>query len=61
MNWFTTYASGPRAASWFAFGLVILLLPALCIGIYKTVYRMLTDKREEDESEKEYWRIHGGE
>ncbi len=27
----------------------------------KTVYRMLTDKREEDESEKEYWRIHGGE
>ncbi len=51
MNWFTTYASGSRAAGWFAFGVVILLLPALYLGTYKTVLRMLTDKREEGESE----------
>jgi hypothetical protein len=51
MNWFTTYASGSRAAGWFAFGVVILLLPAFYLGTYKTVLRMRTDKREEDEAE----------
>ena len=60
MNWFTTYAFGSPAADWFACGIILLLFLALCIG-YKTVSRMITDKREEDESEKEYWRIHGGE
>jgi len=32
MNWFTTYASGSRAAGWFGFGVVIFILPPLHLG-----------------------------
>jgi hypothetical protein len=59
MNWSTHYPFGSHAAEWLA--VVILLALALCIGILKSVSSLLTHERDADESEKDYWRIHGGE
>jgi len=61
MNWFTNHAFGSHAAEWLAFALVILLALALCMGTLKFVFSLLTHERDADESDKDYWRIHGGE
>jgi hypothetical protein len=61
MNWFTNHAFGSQAAEWLALGVVILLALELCIGTLRFVYSLLTHERNEDESEKNYWRAHGGE
>jgi hypothetical protein len=59
MNWFTNYPFGSHAAEWLA--VAILLALALCMGTLKFVFSLLTHERDADESEKDYWRIHGGE
>jgi len=59
MNWFTNHAFGSHAAEWLA--VVILLALAFCIGTLKFVSSLLTHERDAAESEKDYWRIHGGE
>ena len=61
MNWFTNYAFGSHAAEWLALAVVILLALALCTGTLKFIPSLFTHKRDADESEKDYWRIHGGE
>jgi hypothetical protein len=64
VNWFTRDGFGFHAAEWFAFALVILLLFAACIALLRVVFWFSERKRDtdesEDESEREYWRIHGG-
>jgi len=61
MNWFTNYAFGSHAAEWLALAVVILLALALCTGTLKFIPSLFTHERDADESEKDYWRIHGGE
>lgn len=58
MNWFRRDAFGSHAGEWLALAIVVLLLFALCIALSKLVGWLRTRKREADESEKEYWRIH---
>ena len=60
MNWFTHYAFSSRAAAGLALAVVILLGLALCIGLPKLVSSLLTHHGDTDKSEKDYWRIHGG-
>jgi len=40
---------------------LIGLALALCMGTLKFVFSLLTHERDADESDKDYWRIHGGE
>ena len=64
MNWFRRYAFGSHAGKWLALALAILALFALRIALSRLVFWFLGRKRDaeesEDESEREYWRIHGG-
>jgi hypothetical protein len=61
INSLTNYPFGSRAAEWLALAVVIFLALALCIGILKFVSSLLAHERDAAESEKDYWRIHGGE
>ena len=61
MNWFRNYAFGSHAGQWLALAMVILVSFALCIASLRLVFWFLTRKRDADESDREYWRIHGGE
>ena len=64
MNWFGHYAVGSHAGEWLAIALVILLALLPGIALLRLVIWLLTPERDtdesEDQSEKEYWRIHGG-
>ena len=40
---------------------LIGLALALCMGTLKFVFSLLTHERDADESDKDNWRIHGGE
>jgi hypothetical protein len=59
VNWFRRGAFGFHAGEWLALAIVLLLSFALCIALSKLVWWLHTRKREADEGEKEYWRIHG--
>ena len=61
MNWFVRYGFGSHAREWLALATVVLVSFALCIASLRLVFWFLTRKRGADESEREYWRIHGGE
>jgi cytochrome b len=61
MNWFTNHAFGSHPAEWLALAVVILLALELCTGTLEFVSSLLTHERDAAESEKDYWRIHGGE
>ena len=64
MNWFRHDAFGSHVGGWLALALAILVLFALRIALSRLVFWLLARKRDadesEDESEKEYWRVHGG-
>lgn len=64
MNWFRRYASGPHAGEWPALALAVLLIFALGIALLRLVSWLHQRKRDtnegEDESEMDYWHIHGG-
>ena len=59
VNWFRRDAFGSHAGEGLALAIVILISFALCIALSKLVWWLRTRKREADESENEYWRIHG--
>ena len=59
MNWSRHVALDSPAGVWLAVGTAIFLSFALCIALSKLVWWFRTRRREADESEKEYWRIHG--
>ena len=59
MNWFTRYVFGYHVSKWLA----VILLMLLGVTVLKVVIWLLTPDREAEESgeesEKDYWRIHG--
>ena len=59
MNWFIRYGFGSHVGVWPALAMAILVSFALCIASLKLVFWFLTRKRDADESEKEYRRVHG--
>jgi hypothetical protein len=64
VNWFRRYAVVSHASEWLALAIVILVSLASCIASSRLEFWFLTRKRDpdegEDESERDYWRIHGG-
>lgn len=62
MNWFRNYAFGSHAGKWLALAIVIFVSFVSCVASLKLVFWLLTRKQDidETESEREYWRIHGG-
>jgi hypothetical protein len=60
VNWFRRDGFGVHSGEWLAFALVILLLFALCIALLRLVFGLFKRKGGTDESERDYWRIHGG-
>jgi hypothetical protein len=60
VNWFRRCAFGSHVGQWLALALVILLTFALCVALLRLVFWLLKRERDTDESESEYWRIHGG-
>ena len=60
MTWFRSGGFGFHAGGWLVFALVILLVFALCVVLLKLVFRLFKREGGTDESESDYWRIHGG-
>jgi hypothetical protein len=60
VNWFGRVGSAGRAGEWLAFALVVLLLFGLCIALLRLAFGLFKRKGDADESERDYWRIHGG-
>jgi hypothetical protein len=60
VNWFRRDGFGFHAVEWLAFALVISLLFALCIGLLRLVFPLFKRKGDTNESERDYWRTHGG-
>jgi len=60
VSWFNRDGFGFNPGDWPAFALVILLLFALGIALLRLVFRLFKRKGDTDESERDYWRIHGG-
>jgi hypothetical protein len=61
VNWFRHYGLGFHAG-WLALAILLALVPG--IALLKLAFWLLTRERDadesEDESERDYWRIHGG-
>ena len=55
MNWFTGYVFGCHVNKWLALAMVALV----GVALLKLVIWLLTPQRDADESDKDYWRIHG--
>jgi predicted branched-subunit amino acid permease len=60
VNWFRRCAFGSHLGEWLALALVILLTFALRVAFLRLVFRVPKRERDQDESERDYWRIHGG-
>jgi hypothetical protein len=58
VNWFTRYVFGCHVSKWLALAEVILLA-LVGVALLKLVFWLLTPERDADESERDYWRIHG--
>jgi hypothetical protein len=61
MHWLINYVFGSHVADWVAFVFMVLLVLVVRICTRRFVLRMLSRKRDPDKSEREYWRVHGGE
>ena len=60
MNWFRHYGNGVHAGEWLSLAMVILLALVPGIALLKLAISLLTPERDKDESEEDYWRMHGG-
>ena len=60
MNWFRHYGDGVHAGEWLSLAMVILLALVPGIALLKLVICFLTPERDKDESDRDYWHIHGG-
>jgi len=63
VNWFRHYGLGLHAG-WPSLAMLIVLTLVPGIALFKLVFWLLTRERNADasadESERDYWRIHGG-
>ena len=57
VNWFSHHGVILHAGERLALAIVVLLLG---IALLKLVMWLLTPGRNKDESERDYWRMHGG-
>jgi hypothetical protein len=60
VNWFRRHAFGSHVGEWLALALVTLLTYALYVALLRLASRLHKRERDTDESESDYWRIHGG-
>jgi len=60
VNWFGRDRFGFHVGEWLTFALAIVLIFALCIALTRLLFRLFRRDRDTDESESDYWRIHGG-
>ncbi len=60
MNWFRSYGLGLHAGEWRLLAMVILLALLSGIALLELVIWLLTPEPDKDESERDYWRTHGG-
>jgi hypothetical protein len=64
VNWLRGDGFASHPGEWLAVALAILVLFALGIALLRFVFWLLKRRRDtndsEGESEREYWRIHGG-
>jgi len=60
VTWFRRDGLAFHVGEWLALALVILLTFALCIALLRLVFGFFKRKGDTDESERDYWRIHGG-
>ena len=60
MNRFRHYGLGFHASEGLALAMVTLFALVPGIALLKLVIWLLTPERDKDESERDYWRIHGG-
>jgi hypothetical protein len=60
VNWFRHYGNAVHAGEWLSLAMVILLALVPGIALLKLVIWLVTPERDQDESEKDYWRMHGG-
>jgi Kef-type K+ transport system membrane component KefB len=60
VNWFWRDGFAFHVGEWLTFALVILLIFALCIVLIRLLFRLFRRERDTDESDSDYWRIHGG-
>jgi hypothetical protein len=60
VNWLGRDGFGSHPGGWLALALVILLLFALRIALLRLVFGLFKRKGDTDQSDRDYWRIHGG-
>jgi hypothetical protein len=60
VTWFRRYAFASHTGEWLAVVMVVLLSFGLCIASSRLALWRLTRKRNANESDREYWSIHGG-
>jgi hypothetical protein len=61
MHWLKNYAFGSHLVDWLALAVVLLVTIALRTSTRRFILWLLTHKHDSGKSEREYWRIHGGE
>jgi hypothetical protein len=61
MHWLKNYAFGSHLVDWLALAVVVVLILALRIAARRFIFWLLSQKRDKNKGQKEYWRIHGGE
>lgn len=54
-------AFGSHLVDWLALAVVAVFALAVWVGTRRFMFWLVTNKRRSDKSEREYWRIHGGE
>ena len=59
MNWFRPSGLGFHG-EWLALAMVILVALVTGIALLTLVIWLLTPERDKDDSERDYWRTHGG-
>jgi hypothetical protein len=60
VNWFGHYGLGFHTGGWLALGMVTLVALVTGIALLTLVIWLLTPERDKDDSERDYWRKHGG-
>jgi hypothetical protein len=61
MHWLSKHAFGFHFVDWLAVAVVLLSTITMRIGTRRFVFWLAKRKSGADKSEKEYWRMHGGE
>jgi hypothetical protein len=59
VNWFRHFGLGFHAGEWRALAIVILLALVPGIALLKLVLWLLTPEHDKDQSERDYWHMHG--